>query len=43
MLLLSTLITKKTPNVKDEQPIMICKGYEEGGSVVISTWMSKFS
>jgi len=30
-------------NVKDEQPIMICKGYEEGSSFVISTWMSKFS
>jgi hypothetical protein len=24
-------------NIKDEQPIMICKGYEEGGSVIILT------
>jgi len=33
---------KKT-NVKYEQPIMICKGCEESGSVVILTWMLKFS
>jgi hypothetical protein len=30
-------------NVKGEQPKMNCKVYQEGGSVVILTWVLEFS